>query len=111
MNNLEVLQHWSGYIASIDDENEIFHSVLEDITNGGTDETIELNFSVVDDNQKHLIQDGAIFELKIVREVCENNIGIVKSIIKFQEAKELTEEDYKRAKEWAERMAKKFGWE
>jgi hypothetical protein len=108
MSNLEVLQEWLGHIVSIDKKKNTFYSILSDITNGGTDEEIELKFSDVNENEFHLIREGAIFDLKILRENCTNCNGIVSTSIKFHEAKELTEEDYKRAEEWANKMSKAF---
>ena len=104
-----VLQEWIGHVVCIN-EDDTFYSILNDETLGGTDEDITLKFSDVPEEQKHLIQKGAIFTIKIEKEVTDST-SIVNSVIEFMLPKKLTQKELDDIKKSASDMAKRLNWD
>jgi hypothetical protein len=109
-NSIEILQEWIGYVVSIDNDTNTFYSIMEDRTQGGTDDSIEMKLSDVPDNQLHLVQEGAIFTLTIDR-ITSNNMSLVNNTLEFMKPKKLTQKELDDISKSAEIMARRFNWE
>lgn len=101
-------QNWLGHIESISQNS--FFAKLKDLTNGGTDEIVELEIEEVSDEDKSLICIGAAFYWSIGYSH-ENGQVSRKSIIRFQRLIELTEDDINLALDRANEIDCKLKWE
>lgn len=75
------LQKWKGYIEEIKESS--FCARLDDITNGGTDEFVEIDFKDISPRDHKLIKLGAVFYWNIGYEEKRGQVS-KKSIIRFQ---------------------------
>ncbi len=57
--NLIALQTWEGVVIEISENEDTFFARLTDITNGGTDEVVELSFDDVSSDDKELVEKAA----------------------------------------------------
>lgn len=87
------LQKWQGYVKQVDYDERKFEAILNDMTEGGTNEIAEFDFNDVSPDDRKLIQDGAVFYWSIGY---SNHNGQTKkeSLLRFQRVVEWSEEDY-----------------
>lgn len=87
------LQKWQGYVKQVDYDEGKFEAILNDMTEGGTNEIAEFDFNDVSPDDRKLIQDGAVFYWSIGY---SNHNGQTKkeSLLRFQRVVEWSEEDY-----------------
>lgn len=104
------LQKWQGYINQVDFDERKFEAILNDITDEGTKEIAEFDFSDVSPDDRKLIEDGAVFYWSIGY---SNYNGQTKkeSLLRFQRVVEWSEEDYNIASDSASDLNKKLNFQ
>lgn len=102
-------QKWVGYILEIADNS--FNAKLKDLTNKGTDEIGEFEFDEVTKEDLPLLSVGAIFYWSIGYSHAASGQVSKVSIIRFQRAYELSEEDKSDAIERTNGLFDSIIWE
>jgi hypothetical protein len=85
------LQKWEGVVDEIFEDK--IYVTLKDLTLGGEDST-ELEFEDIDDDDKHLLVPGAIFYWSIGYETTPYRQRSKKSIIRFRRLPKITPQEF-----------------
>ncbi|MFW5700919.1 MAG: hypothetical protein ACOCWM_04440 [Cyclobacteriaceae bacterium] len=104
-NNSVTLQSWKGIIVELKDD--CFIAELQDLTNGGTNEIVEIELLSVSPDDLNLVSVGASFYWSIGYKM---NYGQItkESIIRFQRLIEWDSDDYDQATDRASNLLSKL---
>lgn len=101
MNNFK--QKWTGYILELFENS--FIARLEDISNGGTNEEIELKYTDIPKKDNKYIQLGSCFTFEIG---VEDKKKYKK--IEFVKPGKISKQDIEKAKLWAKEIMEGINW-
>lgn len=104
----QTLQKWEGYIVAIDGENIIVR--LKDITNGGIDEEAEFTFSDVSEDDKPLIEEGAVFYWNLGYQITKGTRKKA-SIIRFRRLPAISKLRHQHIFSQAQQAFNRINWE
>ena len=102
------LQSWVGHVVEIKDLT--FVAELDDLTNPGTKETAEIEFSSVSPDDCSLVELGAVFYWSIGAKMNRGQIS-KESIIRFQRVSAWEENEYDSAADRASDLFKSINFE
>lgn len=103
--NFITINKWKGEVTVIEDDE--FEAIITDLTEGGTKEEITFSFEDVSEDDRELIQEGAIFYWKIGYHVIRG-MRMKGSIIKFRRMPKLSKRKIDQMFDHANKMAEKL---
>ncbi len=102
-----VLGRWEGVVEEVG--RDWFRSRVVDLEESSPDEHIEFPLSEVGPEEKHLVFPGGRFYWTLGRRYTRSGRPNQVSVLRFQRLPRWTEDELRRAKEWAEEHAWLFG--
>ena len=106
--NFVSLQKWEGTVIEV--MKDSFIARLQDLTQEGPDEEAEFSIEEVSEDDKHLVEPGAIFYWNIGYHDSRSGQRRRSSIIRFRRLPAWTKEDIETAKREAKFTRKSIGW-
>lgn len=100
-------QNWIGHVTEINEKS--FKAILTDLTNPGTNETIEFDISEISDDDIPLLEVGAAFYWSIGTAYA-NGQRKKESLVRFQRFSPWTSDDYDNAADRATNLSNSTIW-
>lgn len=101
-----ILRNWEGVIQVVRDD--YFEAILVDMTGSNPDELVEMEFDEIDEPDRHLISDGAVFYFTVFQNIKPSGTVQTASEIRFKRSIALHPEDESEISSEAARMFEFF---
>lgn len=103
-----VVQKWEGAVTAV--EGDFFIARLTDLTAGAAQEEVELPLEEVSDDDRSLVESGAVFYWSIGYDVARGGQRTRASRIRFRRLPAWTAKELGEAKERAKKLKEDLGW-
>jgi hypothetical protein len=108
-NGFKSLNKWEGYVTEFSEDGDDFSAILTDLKNGGTKEEVTLPVEEVSEQDRPLLQLGALFYWNIGYEKVNGQIKKA-SIIRFKRLPKWNDKDWDNILDKANELEKGIDW-